>query len=380
MNSLRLLGLELFCSLALGAAPVKIILDTDMIGDYDDVGAMAVLHTLADEGACEILATVSSTHSNASVGTIEIVNRYYGRPEIPVGAVKNDGVGGGSENPQRRSHVKYEKLLQMYPGWWRYRNANESPDATDVYRRALAAQPDCSTTVVTTGFLTNLRKLLQSTPDAFSPLDGKALVKAKVKALYVMGGKVPKGREFNLFNDPVSADFVFRQWPTRLIVNDFWFGTYIYAGRKVTALPTGNPVRDIYAMCLPSAEKCPPAAEIIPTGRFKDNVKEGHNCFDQSCVLAAVRGPGSFFRLERGRMEMVGEKGDNVWKPDPDGPHELMGFVPDWPRERIASEIDELMARPPKRPSTALLRAGAGRREKDRRLQAEGRSGGFKRN
>ena len=139
MNSLRLLGLELFCSLALGAAPVKIILDTDMIGDYDDVGAMAVLHTLADEGACEILATVSSTHSNASVGTIEIVNRYYGRPEIPVGAVKNDGVGGGSENPQRRSHVKYEKLLQMYPGWWRYRNANESPDATDVYRRALAA-------------------------------------------------------------------------------------------------------------------------------------------------------------------------------------------------------------------------------------------------
>lgn len=33
-----------------GAAPVKIVFDTDMIADYDDVGAMAVLHKLADQG------------------------------------------------------------------------------------------------------------------------------------------------------------------------------------------------------------------------------------------------------------------------------------------------------------------------------------------
>ena len=70
-------------------------------------------------------------------------------------------------------------------------------------------------------------------------------------------------------------------------------------------------------------------------------------CFGQTCVLAAVRGPGSFFRLMRGKMEMVGEQGDNVWTPDPNGPHAAMSFVPDWPRERIASVIDDLMAAPP---------------------------------
>ena len=56
------------------ATSVKIFFDTDMIGDYDDVGAMAVLHKLADQGECEILATVSSTHSNASAGTVELLN------------------------------------------------------------------------------------------------------------------------------------------------------------------------------------------------------------------------------------------------------------------------------------------------------------------
>ena len=334
--------------LTLVADPVRIVFDTDMIGDYDDVGAMAVLHKLADAGECEILATVSSTHSNASVGTIEILNRYYGRPDIPVGAVKGDGVGGGSENPRHRSHAKYEWLLKRYPGWWRHRNADDAPDATDVYRKALSAQPDNSVTIAVVGHLTNLRKLLESKPDRYSALDGSSLVKAKVKSLYVMGGKIPQGRECNLMGDAASSKQVFANWPSRLIVDDFWFSAYIYGGRKVAELPDdGNPVRDIFARCLPPREKCPAASEIIPTGRFKDNVKEGHNCFDQSCVLAAVRGPGSFFKLVPGRMDMVGDQGENAWTPDPKGPHAAMAYLEAWPRERIAAVIDDLMAAPP---------------------------------
>ena len=340
------------CFLTAGTAfgsPVKVIFDTDMIGDYDDVGAMAVLHKLADAGECEILATVSSSHSNASIGTVELLNTYYGRPDIPVGAVKGDGVGGGSESPEHRSHIKYERLLAKYPGWWRHRNANDAPDATDVYRQTLAAQPDGSVTVITVGFLTNLRKLLQSKPDRFSPLDGAALVKAKVKVWYAMGWAVPRGREYNMYSDAASAKYALDNWPSQLVVDDFWFSVYIYGGRKVAALPdNGNPVRDIFATCIPPPEKCPPASEIIPTHRFKDNVKEGHNCFDQSCVLAAVRGPGSFYRLVRGRMEMDGQTGANVWTEDPNGPHAVMAPLDGWPRERIAAVIDDLMAAPPK--------------------------------
>ena len=40
--------------------PVNLILDTDLGPDYDDVGAMALMHALADSGQVNILAVVSS--------------------------------------------------------------------------------------------------------------------------------------------------------------------------------------------------------------------------------------------------------------------------------------------------------------------------------
>ena len=67
---------------AAAATPVKIIFDTDMLTDFDDVGALACLHALADAGECEILATVSSTRGNASDGTCESP-RNFPRPRSP---------------------------------------------------------------------------------------------------------------------------------------------------------------------------------------------------------------------------------------------------------------------------------------------------------
>ena len=41
--------------------PVAVIFDSDMGPDYDDVGAIALLHAFADSGYIKILATVAST-------------------------------------------------------------------------------------------------------------------------------------------------------------------------------------------------------------------------------------------------------------------------------------------------------------------------------
>lgn len=38
--------------------PVKIIFDTNMGSDFDDVGAITILHALAAKGECEILKTI----------------------------------------------------------------------------------------------------------------------------------------------------------------------------------------------------------------------------------------------------------------------------------------------------------------------------------
>ena len=162
------------------AEPVKVIFDTDMITDFDDVGALACLHALADAGECEILATISSTRGNASVGAVEVINHYYGRPDIPVGAPKGMGVMGahpgaktkvdpsaplGEKSGNDGGHYKYRKLLADYPGWYRYADSDDAPDANETYRRVLAAQPDGSVVICSVGFITNMRRLLETKPD-----------------------------------------------------------------------------------------------------------------------------------------------------------------------------------------------------------------------
>jgi hypothetical protein len=58
----------------------SMILDTDIGPDYDDVGAMAVMHALADKGEVKPLAVISSNQNELVVPTIEILNTYFGRP------------------------------------------------------------------------------------------------------------------------------------------------------------------------------------------------------------------------------------------------------------------------------------------------------------
>ena len=69
-------------------------------------------------------------------------------------------------------------------------------------------RPDKSVTVITVGFLTNLKKLLQSKADMFSPLSGEQLVKQKVKQLVSMAGKFPSGSEFNVNRDFAASKYV----------------------------------------------------------------------------------------------------------------------------------------------------------------------------
>lgn len=61
------------CSLSniTNADKVRLILDTDLGPDYDDVGAMAVMHALADSGYVDILATISSNKSELTIPVSE---------------------------------------------------------------------------------------------------------------------------------------------------------------------------------------------------------------------------------------------------------------------------------------------------------------------
>ena len=135
---------------------VRIIFDTDIQGDADDVGAVAVLHALADRGEAEILAMGVSCKNPWSPLCLDALNAYYGRPQIPIGVVKGPAF-------YRRS--KYaQAIAEEFPH--SLESADDAPDAALLYRQILAKQEDACVVMVSVGQLTNFRNLLKAGPDA----------------------------------------------------------------------------------------------------------------------------------------------------------------------------------------------------------------------
>lgn len=157
--------------------PVRVIFDSDMDSDCDDVGALAVLHALADLGEAEILATISSSKNPWSAACIDAINTYYGRPDLPIGTPKGEGASKPSKHAKR--------IAELFPQ--NVGPADKLPDAMQVYRRVLEQQPDQSVVIVTVGYLTNVADLLKLPADG-NRTSGMDLVKSKVKRWVCMGG------------------------------------------------------------------------------------------------------------------------------------------------------------------------------------------------
>lgn len=277
--------------------PVKIIFDTDLGPDYDDVGAIAFLHAMADSGKVEILATVASNKHELVAPAISVLNYYFGKPELEIGVPKSEGANLGS------SQHWADSIVARYPH--KINDASDWNDAVTVYRKSLSNQPDNSVTIVTVGFLTNLNNLLKSGPDEFSPLTGSELVKQKVKVLVSMAGKFPKGREFNVHIDSAASDYVFNNWPGEIIFTGFEIGWEIRTGLKLISSDiTNSPVKDVFRISIPLSEED----------------KYGRMSWDETAVLIGVYGTEGFFDTVRGKI-IVHPDGSNGWTDDANGKH-----------------------------------------------------------
>jgi inosine-uridine nucleoside N-ribohydrolase len=305
-----------------GPKPVSLIFDTDLGPDYDDVGALALLHALADSGQVELLATVSSNSDERVVPCIEVINTYFGRPDIPSGAPKSEG----SVSLTSGHRVKWTDVLPAkYPH--RTANTSDAPDAVKVYRQILSRQPDNSAVICTVGFFTNLKNLLLSGADEYSPLTGKELVAKKVKRLVSMAGLFPEGKEFNVYCDAPASVVVARDWPTEIVLSGFEIGSVIFTGKQLVRMPVkDNPVREAYELCF---------AEGDPDGRMS---------WDLTAALVAVKGYEPYFASERGTMS-VNEEGYNYWTPSAGGKH--VRLIAKLPPAQLAAILEScIMHRP----------------------------------
>ena len=68
---------------------VKIIFDTDIGGDADDLGALVMLNNFMAKGECDLLAVMCWSTEKYAVSAIDAVNRFYQHPDIPIGTRKD---------------------------------------------------------------------------------------------------------------------------------------------------------------------------------------------------------------------------------------------------------------------------------------------------
>lgn len=287
-----LLSLGLFACKPLSdtARPVAVIFDTDMGPDYDDVGAITLLHALADSGQAEILATVASSKYPRVAPVLSVLNTYFGRPGIPIGVPKGDAVTDGD-----KQHWS-DTIVANYPH--QVQSNEQVSDAVAVYRQVLAGQPNTSVTIITVGFLTNLADLLNSPADQYSDLTGKELVSKKVKQLVSMAGKFSEGREFNVFKDVAASRKVFDEWPTPVLLSGFEIGEKIKTGLPLihNSNIQNSPVKDVFRISIP----------LDPAD------KDGRMSWDQTAVLVAIKGSTLYYTTQNGRM-ITQTDGSNTW-------------------------------------------------------------------
>lgn len=204
--------------------PRKIIFDTDMGNDVDDIVALDMLYKYVDEGTIDLLGIVSSKREVASVRFIDIMGTMHGHPDIPLGIAKIYPEETEIPTNSRLNFADYVVARNEYPHTITDYDAVE--DGYVLLRRLLAGNGDNKDiTVIAVGFSTNLARLLNSGPDKISPLSGKELVARNVEKLVIMAGNFqqPK-KEYNIYKDRRAATVVCEEWPSPMLFSDFEIG------------------------------------------------------------------------------------------------------------------------------------------------------------
>lgn len=297
-------GLTILCAAVVGAsplgateepAPVRILFDSDMGSDCDDAGALALLHSYADEGRAEVIGCVySSGKVPFGAAVMEAINVYYGRGDIPVGAAHDDVVGDPVDK------MTAEKLARDRDAFGhRIVRNRDAPEQTRLSRRLLAAQPDGSVTYLTVGHTKGLHDLLVSEPDDISPLDGATLIARKVSRWVAMGaqGAANEDRhwrtDWNLCRNGSApfTDVLLDRFPRPVVF--VATGTDVLTGASLARTPPGNIVRTVYRDWLWNHEQKTladqrPSWDLIAAffavegrGDFLVDVGDGHLDFDR---------------------------------------------------------------------------------------------------
>ncbi len=318
------------------AQTLKVILDTDMGSDCDDVGALALLHAYADIDKVEILGCIySSGKVPYGAGIIDAINTYYNRPEIPIGAYYGNDIG----DPVDKMGAK--KLARDTTSYRHTIIGNtDAVEQTLLNRKLLAAQKDTSVIYITIGHTKGLYDLLTSKPDTISPLTGYELVQKKIKRWVALGAIRANNKDHYLMKD---WNFFFNGTApyTKYLVEHFpspiYFisgGQDVMTGKSLKDTPSGNIIRTAYQDWLWNVEQ--------------KTLEEQRPSWDLVTVYFAVEGLGEYFDIQKtGWLEFDTEKGCR-WVDDNKHHNQFYSSQKDSVHKKFASYLNTMIAKPPR--------------------------------
>ena len=317
-----------------GMYPVSIIFDTDMGNDSDDALAHAMLHTLADEGKVNLLAIGSSKDNKWVAPFLDLVNTFYGRPDIPIGMVRNgktpeDGNQWNNEFVHTVS-AREENGELLYPR--SLISGDDAPSAADLYRQILASQPDNSVVFVVVGFSTNIAALLESGADRHSDLTGVELVARKVRLLSIMAGNYSDNprKEWNAYVDLTASKTMYEKWPVDIVASGYEIGGTI--GYPATSIEND----------FTSVEHHP----IVDAYVTFSEMPYDKACWDLTSVLYAAEPDSGFFDLSDFGYISARDDSLTYFQPIPGGRHRYL-IVNDEQRKRIKDRLIDIVTAPP---------------------------------
>lgn len=314
--------------------PVHLILDTDIGNDVDDALALAIIHALESRKEVDLLAVTITKDNRFAAPFVDLVNTFYGRPNIPIGVVHNGKTPADAPMLQVPATRRDANGQYVYPH--KLEDGTQAPDAVELLKQVLSAQPDGSVTIAQIGFGTNLARLLQSP-------GGLDLIRRKVKTLYLMAGNFARPEpEFNVYTDPQSANILFEQWPTPMIFSPFEVGLAI-------TFPYESIAHDFnYVQNHPIAE-----AYRLYVGKPED-----HPNWDSTAVLEAIRPNRGYFELSSPGRVKLGPRNSTLFTPDPNGKCRYLIVNPDTVDE-VRQLMADLASQPPQCSSTPEAKKSA---------------------
>ena len=327
-----LLSILAICALSAtyAAKPIKIIFDTDMGNDVDDVVALDMLYKYQDEGKIDLLGIISSKRELGSVKFIDAMNTLYGYPNIPIGIVKTYPEEGYTDKDKRLNYADYVVANNSYKHT--VKDWNALPDGYKLLRQLLAKEEDRSVVVVAVGFSTNLARMMESKGDEFSPLSGKELFEQKVEKVVIMAGNFAERKgEYNVFKDHHSAVKFYGECPVPMYFTDFELGRY-----------TLYPWQTIY-----EGFKYADNHPLVKAFEYYQKMPYNRPLWDPTAVLFAVEPKGGYASLSKRGFVMVDYKSYTIFTEDRESNRRYY-IINDKQRAKIIDRVVELTLRTPK--------------------------------